>query len=397
MKILLCNQHFYPVGGSETMFFKLLNFLKNEGFEIVTLGMKSNKNIKIDGVKSYFTKSYLQKNQFLKPINRIFNLDAYKITKKIIKEEKPILAHFYNTSLISPSPIIACLQNKIPVIKTFNDYEHLCPDSSKTKYYKFCKKEMNFINCLTCDKSFVKPNLFIVTYYNTIIKHIELNVFRKIHCVAISKTIQKALKQSGIKSRLIYQSISVPKTYPKIKFTKKILYAGRLSKEKGTDYLLKSMVKVVEEYPKAKLLIAGDGKERKNLENLSKKLKLKKNVKFLGWLSKEKLNKLYTNIDFLVAPSIWQEPFGLTAVEAMIYGRPVIAFNVSGLKEIVENNKNGFLVEVLNTEKLSEKILELLKDEKKLKYFSKNARKKAELFSDERFYKEIKKLYDELV
>ncbi len=192
MKILLCNQYFYPAGGSESMFFKLLNFLKNEGHEIVTLGVESPKNIKIDGVKSYFTKSYLQQNRFLKPINRIFNFHAYRVTKKIINEEKPDLAHFYNTSLISPSPIIACLQNKIPVIKTFNDYEHLCPDSSKTRFYKFCQKEMGFLNCLTCDRKNVNPSFFIILYYNTIIKYFELGIFRKIHCVAICKTIKKA-------------------------------------------------------------------------------------------------------------------------------------------------------------------------------------------------------------
>jgi len=232
MKILLCNQYFYPAGGSETMFFKLLDFLKSEGHEIVTLGMISPKNIKIDGVKSYFTKSYLEQSNFLRPINRIFNWDAYKITKKIIKDEKIEIAHFYNTSLISPSPILACLESKIPTIKTFNDYEHLCPDSSKTKKFRFCRNEMGLINCLTCDRSFVKTNIFIVIYYNTIIKHIELNIFRRINCVAISETIQKTLDQSRIDSKLIYQSISLPKTYPKLKFSKKYFMLVDCQKKK---------------------------------------------------------------------------------------------------------------------------------------------------------------------
>lgn len=397
MKILLCNQYFYPAGGSETMFFKLLNFLKNEGHEIVTLGMESNKNIKINVVKSYFTKSYLQQNKFLIPINRIFNFHAYKTTKKIIEKEKPDLAHFYNTSLISPSPIIACLQNNIPVIKTFNDYEHFCPDSSKTKWNKFCKREMSFVNCFTCDRKNVNPNFFKIFYYNAIIKNIELNIFRKIHCISICRPIQNALMQSNIKSKLIYQSIKIPEKYPELKFTKNILYAGRLSKEKGVDYLLKAMVKVIKKIPESTLFIAGDGKEKEKLINLSKKLGIDKNVEFLGWLSKDELSKVYADIDFLVIPSIWQEPFGLIGVEAMSYGRPVVAFNVGGINEFVENNKNGFLVKVLDIDTLAKRIIELLEDENKLKNFSNNARKTSELFSDERFFEEIKKLYKNLI
>lgn len=169
-----------------------------------------------------------------------------------------------------------------------------------------------------------------------------------------------------------------------------------MSKEKGVDYLLKAMKKVIKEYPEAKLLIAGDGKERENLVKLTKMLNIEKNVEFLGWKTKDELKKIYEDIDFLVVPSIWQEPFGLTAVEAMAYGRPVIAFDVSGLRESVENDVNGFLVNVLDVNNLAEKIIDLLKDENTLNKFSKNARKKAELFSDEVFFREIRKFYEKV-
>ncbi len=379
------------------MFFKLLNFLKNEGHDIVTLGMYSERNIKIEGVKSYFTKSYLQQSRLKIPINRIFNLHAFKVTEKIIKREKPELAHFYNTSLISPSPIIACLKNKIPTIKTFNDYEHLCPDSSKTRFNGFCDKEMSLGQCLTCDRKNVNPNILTVLYYNTIIKKVELSVFKKIYCVSICKIIQKALLQSKIKSELIYQSIDLPEKIPELKFTKNILYAGRLSKEKGVDYLINAMRIVKRDVPEAKLLIAGDGRERAKLEHLVKELKLEDSVRFLGWLSKEQLKKLYEDVDFIVLPSIWQEPFGLTGLEAMSYGRPAIAFDVGGISEYVDNGQNGFLVKVLETKTLARKIIELLKNEDLLEKFSKNSLKKSKEFSDEIFFERIKNLYIKLL
>jgi len=393
MKILLCNQYFHPTGGSETMFFKLLNFLKNEDNDIITLGVQSDKNIKIEGVKSYFTKSYLQQNKLKTPVNRIFNLHAQKIAENIIKKEKPEIAHFYNTSLISPSPIISCLKHKIPVIKTFNDYEHVCPDSSKTRFRNFCEKEMSLMYCLSCDKRNVNPSLPIILYYNTIIKKVELGIFKKVHCISICKIIQKALLQSGIKSELIYQSIDLPMKIPELKFTKKILYAGRLSKEKGIDYLIKAMNIVKQKFKKAKLLIAGDGKDKERLEKIVKELKLESNVKFLGWLSKDQLRKLYEDVDFIVLPSIWQEPFGLTGLEAMSYGRPVIAFDVGGINEYVDNGENGFLVKVFDIETLAEKMIELLENEKTLRKFSEKSIEKSKYFSNEIFFKKIKKFY----
>lgn len=397
MNILLCNQYFYRVGGSETMFFKLLNFLQNQGHKIITLGLISEKNIRINGVKSYFTKSYLQQKKIEIPLNRIFNLHAYKLTKKIIKKEKPDMAHFYNTSLISPSPIIACIENKLPVVKTFNDYEHLCPDSSKTKWHKFCNNEMSFLNCFTCDRRNINPSLSVIIYYNTFIKNFELEIFKKIHCVSICKIIQNALLQSKIRSELIYQSIDLPKKIPGIKFTGNILYAGRLSKEKGVKYLIKSLNFVKKDFPKVKLLIAGEGPERIYLEKLVKNLKLENNVKFLGWLSKESLKKIYENIDFVVLPSIWQEPFGLTGLEAMSYGRPVIAFSVGGINEYVINNENGFLVDVFDIKSMAEKIKILLNDEKTLLKFSKESIKKSKEFSDDVFFDKIKKLYSKVI
>ena len=395
MKILLSNQFFYKIGGSETMFFKLLNFLKEEGYKISVLTVKNEKNFNIEGVKVYYTKNYFQQNKLLVPLNRIFNFHAYKITKKIIKNERPDIAHFYNTSQISPSPIIACIKEKIPVIKTFNDYEHFCPDSSKTKWSKFCDKEFGLYNCLTCDRINVKPSLPIILYYIILIKNFELSIFRKTINISICEMIKKVLDQSKINSRVIYQSISLPKNVPKIKHTGKILYAGRLSKEKGVEYLLQSL-KIINNQ-KAQLLIAGDGPERSKLEYLVKKLNLKDKVKFLGFLNKSELQKLYENIDFMVLPSIWQEPFGLTGLESMSYARPVIAFNVGGINEYISDNKDGFLVEVFDVNKLAEKMELFLNDKNILMKFSKESRKKARKFSDEVFFKNIKKLYKEVL
>ena len=89
-------------------------------------------------------------------------------------------------------------------------------------------------------------------------------------------------------------------------------------------------------------------------------------IKSTGWLPFDKMPRLYNQADICVFPSIWPEPFGLVAVEAMAAGRPVIASNTGGLKQIVVNGETGFLVRPGDAGDLAEKI-EILLDNSKLR------------------------------
>lgn len=147
-----------------------------------------------------------------------------------------------------------------------------------------------------------------------------------------------------------------------------LFYIGRIDKRKGVDFLIKAMPSVAKEIPEVKLFVGGTGKDLEKLKGYVKELNFKKNVEFLGFIPEEKLNKWYNKVQCVVVPSVF-EGFGLTAVEAMAAGTSVIATNVDSLKNIVEDNVNGFLVDYNDTESLSEKIIYLLKQPAKQKAF----------------------------
>jgi len=152
----------------------------------------------------------------------------------------------------------------------------------------------------------------------------------------------------------------IPKKSSK-QFENQIIFAGRLSKEKGIEILLETATHLPDNYH---LLIAGSGPLEEKVQNLADK---KTNVHYLGYQSKQNLLSLIRGSDLLIQPSL-EEGMSSTLLEAMACGTCILASNIEGISEIVENNKNGLLVEPNNREKLLNKILDLLpKKEKRLR------------------------------
>ncbi len=140
-----------------------------------------------------------------------------------------------------------------------------------------------------------------------------------------------------------------------------MFFAGRLSKEKGIEILLETATQLPDNYH---LLIAGSGPLEEKVRNLADK---KINVHYLGYQSKQNLLSLIRGSDLLIQPSL-EEGMSSTLLEAMACGTCILASNIEGISEIVENNKNGLLVEPNNRDELINKILELLpKKEKRLR------------------------------
>ena len=152
----------------------------------------------------------------------------------------------------------------------------------------------------------------------------------------------------------------IPKKSTK-QFENQIIFAGRLSKEKGIATLLETATQLPDNYH---LLIAGSGPLEEKVQNLADK---KTNVHYLGYQSKQNLLSLIRGSDLLVQPSL-EEGMSSTLLEAMACGTCILASNIEGISEIVENNKTGLLVEPDNKDELLNKILDLLpKKEKRLR------------------------------
>ena len=140
-------------------------------------------------------------------------------------------------------------------------------------------------------------------------------------------------------------------------------YVGVLHPVKGIEYLIQAMPEVLQQFPSARLVLAGQEKfegQREKLEQLISELNLnQRNIRFLGY--QENIPALMTRFDLLVVPSL-QEPFGFVLIEAGAAGTPVVASRVGGIPEIISDGENGILCDPAAPEQLAEAICSLLSD-----------------------------------
>jgi glycosyltransferase involved in cell wall biosynthesis len=231
---------------------------------------------------------------------------------------------------------------------------------------------------------------------------IEKVIFKKANCLIVpSNALYKKVLQYKLieKNKLIriYNGVKISNLYKKINLKKEKFIIGMIAnfydEVKGHKYAIE-LIKIMPN--NFKLYLIGDGRLKKEIEQDVLKKNLAKKVKFLGFLPKYKIFELLLNeIDILIVPSL-SESFGKVIIEAMSIGVPVVAFNVGGIPEIIEDNKTGFLVDVKNVPMMKEKILELLNNENKYIKFSLNSIKRVkELFDVEIMAKEYFKVLND--
>ena len=171
-----------------------------------------------------------------------------------------------------------------------------------------------------------------------------------------------------------------------------IFFAGRLEKVKGVNILLRAIPHIKRLIPDVKVYIAGSGSEENKLKNLVKELNLTENVRFLGFISGDAKWSYYKSIDLCVVPSI-NEAFGLSSLEAMACGKPVVASNVGGIPYVVENGKTGLLFECGNIDDLAEKIIALLQNKELREKMEKAGQERAKEFSWDKITDRTVELY----
>jgi glycosyltransferase involved in cell wall biosynthesis len=137
------------------------------------------------------------------------------------------------------------------------------------------------------------------------------------------------------------------------------LCLGRLACDKGFDVAVSAFRSVIDRIPHARLVIAGDGPERDNLEKQVIHQEIDGSVEFLGWVAPNRIWDLVNSSTLAIIPSR-RESFGLVALEAALMARPVVANRVGGIPEVVIDGTTGLLVEKDDTQSLANAIAFLL-------------------------------------
>jgi len=143
-----------------------------------------------------------------------------------------------------------------------------------------------------------------------------------------------------------------------------ILAAGRLVPWKGLNYLVEASPAIIRVFPSATFLIIGDGPERNNLEKQVEELRLTNNFIFGGRIPHQDIADIFSCIDIFVLPSLFDTTPNVL-LEVMSSGKPVIASDIEGIREVVKNNETGILVPPADVKSLEKALLELLTNPKK--------------------------------
>jgi len=165
---------------------------------------------------------------------------------------------------------------------------------------------------------------------------------------------------------------------------------GRLVPVKNHKMLLRVAQKI-----KAKFIIIGDGELRQELENYAKELGIEDIIEFRGWV--KDVAEIYRDLDIVVLTSL-NEGTPVSIIEAMAAARPVVATEVGGVRDIMQDAKSGYLVESGDHEGFTERLADLVKDREKRVRFGECGRGLArERFSKKRLIGDMKRVYGEIL
>lgn len=221
----------------------------------------------------------------------------------------------------------------------------------------------------------------------------------------IVTSVSESLKQDTLRLFRIDKDIKVIPNFTNIKKSKEtspckrtvmakpeeliVTHISNFRKVKRIDDVVRIFYGIQQKLP-AKLIMVGDGPEREIADQLCKDLGIKSKVLFLGNTSD--IDRILCFTDLFLLPSA-SESFGLSALEAMAAGVPVVSSNTGGLPEVNEEGISGYLCPIGDVKAMAEKAIYILEDKARLAQFKQNARKVAERFDEDKIVPMYEALY----
>ena len=182
-----------------------------------------------------------------------------------------------------------------------------------------------------------------------------------------------------------------------VKAEKTVLYAGRLTSQKGLIFLMKSIPKVLKDFSDIEFIIVGKGPLESRLRRMTKRFSIHSHIKFLNSVPHRLMPELYALADIFVLPSL-SESFPNAVLEAMAMEKPTITTKVGVIPEIFTHGKHTFLINAGDVKELTNALLMLLCDETLSRELGRNSRKLVKTkYSWERVLEKTLNLYQEIL
>ncbi|HLF45105.1 MAG TPA: glycosyltransferase family 4 protein [Chitinophagaceae bacterium] len=387
MKVLFIHNQYRQSGGEDVAVEQETILLKSKGHTVETLFFKN------DIPDNFFSK--------LKAgFQAIYNFSSALKVKRVIREFNPDIIHVHNLFFIaSPSVLFVVSRLKIPVVLTLHNYRMICSNALLLRNNKVCE--------LCVNQKFPLQGIRYKCYHHSRSATALVTAITGVHKILNTwknkVAVYIALNEFSRK-RLIHSSLELPETKmitkPNFVFdpgesTGKredfFLFVGRIVKEKGVETLLEAF----SEMPDKKIVIIGNGPEKKYLED---RFKLYNNMQFSGHLEKQEVLAAMKKCKACICPSIWYEGAPLTILEAFATGTPVIASRLGSMQETIKDGYNGLHFTAGDSGDLKNKIELIYEMTNNNTDFYKNARQTyLEKYHPDIHYDSIMNIYNQTI
>lgn len=375
MTILIVNDFDYVQGGASKVAIDTAKNLHDQGFHVIFFsGTHSDKefvNYGYENISLNIPECLMDKNKIRGALRGIYNFKSKKELEKILKklDNTKTIIHYHGwTKTLSSSVFKVAFDLNFKTVLTLHDYFSACPNGGffNSKKNKICLYKGN---CKKCVKSNCDSRNYAIKIYRNIRfliqeKFVKLNqkIKNVIYISDFSWNILKPYFPENINAQKICNPVDIDfeQKVRTINQNEVYLYVGRISKEKGVPIFCKAITE-----SKLKGVVVGDGPIKNELE------KEYKNIEFVGWQTSENVKKYLMNSRALIFPSLWYETMGLTALEALSLGIPVLVGNESATSEYIKDNFNGFIYKTGDVEDLKNKLKKCT--DKQISFMSENA------------------------
>ncbi|MEC4685699.1 MAG: glycosyltransferase family 4 protein [Nitrospirota bacterium] len=378
------NNYHYIRGGAERYYFEVTRLLEEHGHRVHCFSVKHESNLESPYSKYFGRPMSFDSGQGVvtklgTALRMLYSFENNKLMRRLLSDYKVDIAHAHNIyHRVCPSVFDVLRKHKIPVVMTLHDYKLGCST------YNFYRDNHICTECLTagryrvvknrCTKGSLTQSLF---HYLEAEVHGLLDIYGKNVTFFICPSLFSLKKHAEIgvdEKKLVHipNFINIAAYEPDYESHDYILFAGRLSAEKGIRTLLDAVRGI-----DVLVRIVGEGPGGDEYRAYAKDKKIN-NVVFEGYKTGEDLINLFRNAAFLVLPSEWYENAPMTVLEAFAYGKPVVGSDIGGIPEMVVEGKTGLLFKPGDYRELREKINYLISMPSMIAGMGREARKKAE-------------------
>lgn len=400
MRILLAHKLYEVTGGAEVFFHETDRVLRKNGHEtlLVATGDQSIEvpdNVVLMRAPTYNSGGAL--NKIISLPAAIYDRKKKRQMAELIEQFKPDIVHVFAIHVhLSLSIIDAAYDARVPVIATFNDYKHICPnyklfhhshvcfDCKGKKFYSAvlnsCCKGSRALSAASAIEAYVHEGLGIYDRFDHF-------TFSSDYMAGATEAFWPDREFTWSKLRNPFDSAAQKALDVYEPFG---LFFGRLIDEKGVDRLVEA-ARQIDGFP---IKIIGNGPDMDRLRAMVEKYGLR-NVEFLGPMWGDELNTVLSRARFVVVPSIWHENFPYVINQAFALARPVLGSRRGGITELLADGERGLVFDPDHPSELAGHIRRLATDEHEARRMGQAAKIYSDAtFNDEVFSTELAAAYE---